>query len=141
VVFYAFSARTIQNDVDELASSQLVTSLATIGRQLLDIQKVAAQFAIDYEVNFYLNKPGPFSPVETYNLKRISDILSSFILGNDLLPHCFLYVTQPGMIAYENGFSDFPSFYGPVFMAEGYDLATFRDAMPEASRTKRSTRA
>ncbi len=129
IVFYVFSARTIRDDVDELAANQLGASLATIDRQLLDIQKVAAQFAIDYEVNFYLNNPGPFSPVETYNLKRISDKLSTFVLGNDLLGHCFLYFAQPGMIAYENGFSDFPSFYGPVFTAEGYDLATFSAAM------------
>ncbi len=129
VVFYAFSARTIRNDVDELATNQLVASLATVDRQLLDIQKVAAQFAIDYEINFYLNNPGPFSPIETYNLKRISDKLSSFVLGNDLLSHCFLYFAKPEIIAYENGFSDFSSFYGPVFSADGYDRETFRVAV------------
>ncbi|MDP2791927.1 MAG: helix-turn-helix domain-containing protein [Rectinemataceae bacterium] len=125
-VFYAFSARTIRNDIDELARSQLLASLATVDRQLVDIQKVAAQFAIDYEINFYLNNPGPFSAVETYNLKRISEKLSSFVLGNDLLSHCFLYFANPDIVAYDSGFSDFKSFFGPVFSAEGYDRDTFR---------------
>lgn len=136
-LFYAYSARTVRSDVDELALNQLQASMAAIDRQLLDIRKVAAQFAIDYEVNMYLNNPGPFSAVETYNLKRVSEKLSSFVLGNDLLSHCFLYFAIPGLVAYENGYSDLAGFYGPVFDAGRLDSAVFfRQAMEgEAEET------
>ncbi len=68
-VFYAVTASTVRNAVDGVARAQLVASARDVDRGLQDIQRAAARMSIDYDVNFYLNDPGPYSAVEEYDLR------------------------------------------------------------------------
>jgi AraC-like DNA-binding protein len=133
LVFYVVSARAISRSVDELALSQLDSGLASLDRAFSDLRRSAARFASDYEINLYLNKTGPLTGIEAYNLKRISDKVAPLVHGSELLSHCFIYFARSGMVAYESGFSRYEDFYGPLFSIEGRGAAEWKDAILSAA--------
>ena len=131
-VFYAVTARTVRDAVDRIAVEQLLASSKDMDRRLLDINRAAAQLSIDYDVNFYLNNEGPYTAIEAYDIRKISDKLASFCLGNDLLAHLLLYFSGSDYIAFEAGASPYLSFYGPLFSVEGRSAEAWRNEVLRA---------
>ncbi len=130
--FYAVTARTVRDAVDGLAAEQLGASARGVDRRLQDMQRAAVQLSIDYDVNFYLNDDGPYSAIEEYDLRKISDKLSSFLLGNDLLSMLMLYFSGSGYVAFESGACPYSSFYGPMFSVYGTSAEAWREGVLRA---------
>ncbi len=126
-VYYRVSIRAIPANVDDIAVRQLETGMSRIDGQFADIRNMSIQLSNDYEINYYLSIRGRLEGIELYNLKRISEKLFSFVLGNGVLSHCYLYLHGSGVIVFESGFSLYESFYGPLFSAAGYTAAQWRD--------------
>jgi two-component system, response regulator YesN len=133
VLFYRVSIPILQQNVDTVTVSQLQRSMAEIDKLYGDIRSLFFQISNSYEVNFYLNNSGTFSGIELYNTKRISEKLLSFVLGNGLLSHCYIYLSKSGYVVYESGFAPYDSFYGPLFSCDGYDAARWRDEVLRTS--------
>jgi two-component system, response regulator YesN len=131
-IFYAVTARTVRDAVDGVASAQLVASARDVDRGLQDIQRAAARMSIDYDVNFYLNDEGPYSAVEEYDLRKISDKLGTFSLGNELLGLILIYFSGSDYVVFDSGACAYDSFYGPMFYVHGVSAAEWRDGVLKA---------
>jgi len=136
-IFYAVTAKTVREAVDGVARAQLVASARDVDRRLQDIQRASTQLSIDYDVNFYLNNEGPYTAIEEYNLRKISDKLGSFSLGNELLALLMIYFSGSDYVAYESGACSYGSFYGPVFSIQGVSAAGWRDGALRAGGDER----
>jgi AraC-type DNA-binding domain-containing proteins len=126
-LFYGISARTVRDAVDRIAEQQLAAGAELVDRRLSDLRRAEAQLEMDYDVNFYLNTGRPYSPIEAYDLRKISDKLSSLALGNDLLSHLFLYFSGSDYLASEAGASPYSSFYGTMLSVELWSAQSFRE--------------
>jgi two-component system, response regulator YesN len=127
VIYHGVSIRALTRNVDTATVSQLQRSMTEIDKLYGDVRNMFFQLSNDYEVGYYLNNQGTFTGIELYNMKRISEKLFSYVLGNGLLSHCFLYLSKSGYLVHDSGFSTYESFYGPLFSCEGYDAARWRD--------------
>jgi AraC-like DNA-binding protein len=126
-VFYAVTSDTIRKSVDDVARAHLTSGARAVDTRLQDIQRAAAQLSIDYDINFYLNKEGPLSSIEEYDLRKISEKLNSFKLGNELLSLLMIYFYGTNFIAYDSGSCIYDSFYGPVFSVQGLDSVQWKN--------------
>jgi two-component system response regulator YesN len=126
-VSFRISLGVIQRNIDAIIAAQLDRSMAQIDRSLADLQKMSIQISDDFQVNYYLANPGPFPGVEFYNLKRISEKLSSYVLSNPLLGHCFLSLEKSGILVYESGFAAYADFYGTLFSVDGFTAEQWHD--------------
>jgi two-component system, response regulator YesN len=131
-VFYAVTASTVRNAVDGVARAQLVASASDVDRGLQDIQRAAARMSIDYDVNFYLNDPGPYSAVEEYDLRKISDKLGTFSQGNELLGLLMIYFSGSDYVVFDSGACSYEAFYGPMFYVHGVAAPEWRDRVLRA---------
>ncbi|MDP3180046.1 MAG: hypothetical protein Q8M76_19190, partial [Spirochaetaceae bacterium] len=126
LIYYRVSAVAIMRNTDDLAMSQLDAGLSTLDEAFAELRRSAARFSTDYEINLYLNKSGPLSGIETYNLRRIADKVAPLVYGSDLVSDCFIYFARSEMVAYESGFSPYADFYGPLLSVEGYGAGEWR---------------
>jgi two-component system, response regulator YesN len=126
-VFYAVTAGTVTDAVDAVARAQLDASARDVDRGLRDIQRAAARMSIDYDVNLYLNDEGPYSAIEEYDLRKISDKLGTFSQGNELLGLLMIYFSKSDYVVFDSGACPYDSFYGPMFSIRGEGAAEWKD--------------
>jgi two-component system, response regulator YesN len=130
--FYAVTARTVRNAVDAVARAQLDASARDVDRGLRDIRRAAARMSIDYDVNLYLNDEGPYSAVEEYDLRKISDKLGTFSQGSELLGLLLIYFSKSDYVVFDAGACPYDSFYGPMFSIRGSSAADWKERVLSA---------
>jgi AraC-like DNA-binding protein len=127
--YSAVSLATIRKNMDAVAAAQLAASVASVDRKLSDIRTLMDRLAADYELNRFLNEDAPIGDAARYDSRRISEKLSSLVLGGEVMSRCFVYLAASDLVIYESGFADYDSFYGPLFAVEGYGPAAWKEAM------------
>jgi hypothetical protein len=131
-VSFRISVSVIQRDIDAITVGQLERSMSEIERTLADLQKMSIQVSDNFQAGYYLAHPGPFTGVEFYNLKNISEKLSSYVLSNTLLSHCFLSLEKSGTLVFESGFAAYADFYGTLFSVAGFTASAWHDVFLRA---------
>jgi two-component system response regulator YesN len=130
---FRISVGVIQRDIDAITVAQLERSMSGIEQILADLQKMSIQVSDNFQVRYYLANPGPFTGIEFYNLKEISEKLSSYVLSNTLLSHCFLSLEKSGTLVYESGFAAYAGFYGTLFSVDGFTAVKWHDEFLRAA--------
>ncbi|MHC1692428.1 MAG: helix-turn-helix domain-containing protein [Sphaerochaetaceae bacterium] len=128
-IYYVISCQSIEKAVDSMAESRLEQSVIYVDRNLQNLQTNVDSLIVDYEVNRYLNDPGTFSDMGIYDMRRISERLSSLALGSGFFSRSFIYMQNSDSIIYEGGYSPYNLFYGPLFEVEGFDAASWKTFM------------
>ena len=131
-VSFRISLGVIRRDIDAITVGQLERSMAGIERTLADLQKMSIQISDNFHAGFYLANPGPFTGIEFYNLKAVSEKLASYVLSNNLLSHCFLSLEKSGTLVFESGFAAYADFYGTLFSVDGFTAEAWHDGFLRA---------
>ena len=132
-IYYGVSIRIVRDNVDAVVFEQLDQSVRTIDQEIIEIDKMMIQLSNDYEINFYMSSYGPFSDIEYYNLKQLTEKTAPYVFSSPIMSHLLLYLNKSGIILSESGFGTYDEFYGNLFRVENYSASEWKEQLQKSS--------
>ncbi len=129
MAYYAVSLRVIRENMDAVASAQLASSVASVDRKISDLNTLMDRLSTDYELIRFLNEDKTINDIALYDSRRVSEKLSSLVLGGEVVSRCFVYLTNSDMVIHDSGWASFDSFYGPLFEVSGLSGMEWKNLM------------
>jgi len=122
-LIYREAIGIVEADTRKASLAILEQSRDVLDRQLMEIDKIIAQIAINPRVNhmLYTNKDPVYS--EVYGLNELERDLEFYTISNNLITDAYVFFNQPGIVVSSRTiYGSFESFYGYHFRYPGMDF-------------------
>lgn len=123
-LIYSEAIGVVEADTRNANLALLEQCRDVLDRQLMEIDKIIAQLALNPNVNRMLYADREPAYGEVYNLSKVVRDMEFFSISNNLITECFLFFNEPEIVvSTKTIYSGFESFYGYHFsyVGMGYD--------------------